>query len=89
MTLLAAVIIAAALDAGTTCAGVSRGFTELNGIYGAHPACVRVVATKAIGTAVGLLVAHRLPARARKWSLVAQFTVNGVAFGWNLTQLAK
>ena len=87
--MLLALLLTAALDAGTTCAALSRGLMESNPVYGRSPSCGRVVATKAAGTGGAVWLSSKLKPRHRKWVTAALVGVNVGAVAWNLRQLQR
>ncbi len=88
--MLLALLLTAALDAGTTCAAMSRGgFMEANPIYGSHPSCGRVVATKAAGTGAAAWLSTKLKPKPRKWVMVGLIGANVAIVSWNVRQMQK
>ena len=87
--MLLALLLTAALDAGTTCAAMSRGLMEANPIYGTRPSCGRVVATKAAGTGGAMWLSTKLKPKPRKWVMVGLIGMNATIVTWNVRQVQK
>jgi hypothetical protein len=88
--MLFALLLTAALDAGTTCHAWSRpGFYEASPIYGSHPSCGRVVATKAAGTGGAVWLGTKLKPKPRKWVMVGLIGMNATIVAWNVKQLRR
>jgi hypothetical protein len=84
---LVAMALAQALDASTTCIGLSRGYAETNPLL-TNKSCSQIVAIKG-GMTVGsslALVALRKKQPKSKWPQLAAFIFSGTAAaagGWN------
>jgi hypothetical protein len=87
--MLFALLLTATLDAGTTCAALSRGLMEANPIYGSHPTCGRVVGMKAAGTGGAVWLSSHLKPRPRKIVLAVLVGVNVSAVAWNIRQVQR
>ncbi len=86
--MLLALLLTAALDAGTTCAALSRpGFYEASPLYGRHPSCGRVVLTKAAGTGGAAWLSTKLKPKPRKWVMVGLIGMNATIVSWNVKQM--
>lgn len=80
-------------DVVTTCIGLHRGFQELNGVFGANPACARIVLLKSAGTAgvIGSAVVLKKRGHPRwaKAAILAGIGANAFAVGWNVHQFKR
>lgn len=90
-TLLLLLGLLQAADAATSCLAFSRGYREVNPLYGGT-SCARVVAVKAAVTVPLLVLLPKLHARHPRWALtlaVVPTASAGVAVTLNLRTLAR